>query len=78
MDQLARRPLLAGEQGLLLRLAGAQAKLPVVPVTGILTPLYPALRRSSDALSGFGVLRHRTTPRAGLVHLRLSSCIFKL
>ena len=34
LDQLPRRPLLAGEEGLRLSLAGAQAKLPVVLVDG--------------------------------------------
>jgi serine/threonine-protein kinase HipA len=34
LDQLPRRPMLAGEHGLRLSLAGAQAKLPVVLVDG--------------------------------------------
>jgi serine/threonine-protein kinase HipA len=34
LDQLPRRPMLAGEEGLRLSLAGAQAKLPVVLVDG--------------------------------------------
>lgn len=38
LDQLPRRPMLAGEEGLRLSLVGAQAKLPVVLVDG-----HPAL-----------------------------------
>ena len=34
LDQLPRRPMLAGEKGLRLSLAGAQAKLPVILVDG--------------------------------------------
>ena len=41
LDQLPRRPLLAGEQSLRLSLAGAQAKLPVVLVDG--RPTLPSL-----------------------------------
>ena len=60
IDKLPERPLLAGEEGIRLSLAGAQDKLPVLVVDGrIALPLHgapsshilkPAIRRVADSV----------------------------
>jgi serine/threonine-protein kinase HipA len=64
IDKLPERPLLAGEEGIRLSLAGAQDKLPVLAVDGrIALPLYgapsshilkPAIRRVEDSVHNEG------------------------
>jgi serine/threonine-protein kinase HipA len=64
IDRLPERPLLAGEEGIRLSLAGAQDKLPVLAVDGrIALPLHgapsshilkPAIRRIEDSVHNEG------------------------
>jgi serine/threonine-protein kinase HipA len=64
IDELPERPLLAGEEGIRLSLAGAQDKLPVLVVDGhIALPLHgapsshilkPAIRRIADSVHNEG------------------------
>ncbi len=64
LDKLPERPLLAGEEGIRLSLAGAQDKLPVLVVAGrIALPLHgapsshilkPAIRRIEDSVHNEG------------------------
>lgn len=64
IDKLPERPLLAGEEGIRLSLAGAQDKLPVLAVDGrIALPLHgapsshilkPAVRRIADSIHNEG------------------------
>jgi serine/threonine-protein kinase HipA len=64
IDELPKRPLLAGEEGVRLSLAGAQDKLPVLAVDGrIALPLHgapsshilkPAIRRIEDSVHNEG------------------------
>ena len=73
MDALPARPLLAGEEGLRLSLAGAQSKVPVILVDGAVA--LPAPRQPTTHILKPPITRFKATTENEAFVMRLASAI---